>query len=308
MILGTPRYMAPEQIRDASSAGPPGDIYSVGVIMYESLTGQSPYPAQDYGQLLGCVIEGRTIPLEDVRRDLPRGLGDVVRRAMDPDPRLRFGSADELAEAYGVAIGIPSRRKEIAARQPATRQRVRTRIPSQQAMLSSSKGGTLALDLSAALESLSDLPAGIDPRADPSRSMPGPSGTKPFPAPLDEISAAQHSQPLAQQPKGDTVMLPSTMEAPAYNPNYPASGMQSLGGVSQQQPMSMSMQSSSPYYPVVQQPYPSGPAAYAPPPKKKSRGLLLFLVAMVIVVVLSALGGFALKAYLKGDLDFTNVH
>ena len=156
MILGTPRYMAPEQIRDASSAGPSGDIYSIGVILHEALTGQSPYPAQDYGQLLGCVLEARIVPLRDLRPELPPAIGALIRRAMSADPAQRFQTCDELADAFASAIGVPSRRVQIAAMKRRAEPR-RERLASLATSLVGSKSSTLAFDGSAARQMLEQM-------------------------------------------------------------------------------------------------------------------------------------------------------
>ncbi len=198
MILGTPRYMAPEQLRNAASVGPSVDLYSVGILIYEALTGSSPYPAQDYGQLLGCVMEGRTTPLTQIRPDLAV-IEEVVSRAIDPDPQRRFGSSQELADAYAIAVGAPSRRAAIPAR-PRSEAR---RTPSAGAIsLVDGRGSTLAFDASV-LGSLPDL----------SEVAPG---ATPEPAPS---FGAQPAQPSAKG--GDTLFLSGDVPppgAPGYTP------------------------------------------------------------------------------------------
>jgi serine/threonine-protein kinase len=109
-VIGTPRYMAPEQIRSSLDADARSDTFSVGVILYEMLTGVSPYPAEDLGQLLGCVFEQRTVPLDTRRPDLPPAVGAVIVRAMARDPNERFQTAGAIAEAYANAIGVNSGR------------------------------------------------------------------------------------------------------------------------------------------------------------------------------------------------------
>lgn len=114
-ILGTPRYMAPEQIKSARDADLRVDVFSVGVLLYEMLAGRSPYPAEDLGQLLGCVLEGRTVPLVQVRPDLPPTVSAVIERAMARDPAQRFQTAGAIAEAYASAIGVRSGRSMLAS-------------------------------------------------------------------------------------------------------------------------------------------------------------------------------------------------
>ncbi len=114
VMLGTPRYMAPEQIRSAKDVDPRVDVYALGVVAHEALTKASPFPAGDAGQLLGCIMEGRIHRLEELRPDLPAGVGDVVRRAMARDRRERFATIGAFAESFARTIGVAVAR----ARQP----------------------------------------------------------------------------------------------------------------------------------------------------------------------------------------------
>ncbi len=115
VMLGTPRYMAPEQIRSAKDVDPRVDVYALGVIAHEALTNASPFPAQDAGQLLGCVMEGRILRLEEQRPDLPPGVGDVVRRAMAKDRRERFATIGAFVEAFARTLGVTVARARQAA-------------------------------------------------------------------------------------------------------------------------------------------------------------------------------------------------
>ncbi|MFW6023698.1 MAG: serine/threonine-protein kinase [Myxococcota bacterium] len=110
-IIGTPRYMAPEQIRSARSADAKVDVYSLGVIVYEALAGASPFTASDHGQLLGAILTGRTRPLSELRPDLPPAVEGVIGRALQPEPADRYETAGELAEAFAAAAGRASGRK-----------------------------------------------------------------------------------------------------------------------------------------------------------------------------------------------------
>ncbi|MCA9606357.1 MAG: serine/threonine protein kinase [Myxococcales bacterium] len=114
MMLGTPRYMPPEQIRSAKDADARTDQYAIGVITHEALTGSSPFPAGDPGQLLGCVMEGRILILEEQRPGLSKALGDVVRKAMSRDPKERFSTVGAFVEAYAGAIGRKTGRSMLA--------------------------------------------------------------------------------------------------------------------------------------------------------------------------------------------------
>ncbi|MCB9613617.1 MAG: protein kinase [Sandaracinus sp.] len=104
-VLGTPRYMAPEQISSAANASARSDVYALGVIVFEALTGDSPFAASDQGQLLGAILQGRTDSLEKHRPDLPPELDDVIKCAMATRPEDRYGTPRELFEAFVAASG-----------------------------------------------------------------------------------------------------------------------------------------------------------------------------------------------------------
>ncbi len=107
-VVGTPRYMAPEQLRSASDAGPRADVYALGVLLYEALTGTSPFEAADRGELLGAILQGRRVPLRQRRPELPAAIEQVLERAMHRDPEARFEGPKALAEAFAEALGRAS--------------------------------------------------------------------------------------------------------------------------------------------------------------------------------------------------------
>lgn len=100
--VGTLGYSAPELLRDAATATPLVDIYGLGVVLYESLTGRLPLMMvgdEDEDQLRARILAGaRPVPLKP-GVDADRWLTEVIRRAIDPDPAARFQSAGQFAEA-----------------------------------------------------------------------------------------------------------------------------------------------------------------------------------------------------------------
>ena len=118
-VLGTPRYMAPEQIASAKNAGPAADIYSLGVIVYECLAGVSPFAASDQGKLLGAILHNRIEPLERVCPELPMEMGGVLSRAMAKTPEARFATPRELADAFADAAGVRVSRPRFSFAPPA---------------------------------------------------------------------------------------------------------------------------------------------------------------------------------------------
>ena len=95
IVLGTPTYMAPEQVR-ARAIDTRTDIYSLGVIMYEVFTGRPPYVADDPMAILFQHVEGNPTPPRQLKPDIPKGVEDIILKAMWVDPAERFQTIDDL--------------------------------------------------------------------------------------------------------------------------------------------------------------------------------------------------------------------
>ncbi|MCA9574293.1 MAG: serine/threonine-protein kinase [Polyangiales bacterium] len=106
--MGTPYYMAPEQLRDASAVDARADVYAVGVIMYQALTGRVPYMADSLAGLALQITTGDAPPLGMLRGNLPEGLEEVIATAMERDMDERYASMDELAEALRPYQTVPA--------------------------------------------------------------------------------------------------------------------------------------------------------------------------------------------------------
>jgi serine/threonine-protein kinase len=107
-VIGTPRYMSPEQIASAHASDGQADVYALGVIIYESLAGQSPFVASDHGQLLGAILTGRVEPLHAVLPDIPPEIEQVVLRAIARSTDERYRTPSEFARAFARAVALSS--------------------------------------------------------------------------------------------------------------------------------------------------------------------------------------------------------
>ncbi len=105
-VLGTPRYMAPEMLAEDGPIDERSDVFAIGAIAFEMFTGRSIYPADDFGQLFGCILEGRTLSLRSVRPDATRELDQVLADAVARDVEKRIRTVEELAERLARAIGV----------------------------------------------------------------------------------------------------------------------------------------------------------------------------------------------------------
>ena len=94
--MGTPFYASPEQIQGDRGRDARVDIYAVGVLLFEMLTGHRPFERANFPDLCRAIVEEPPPPLHVFRRDIPAGLDAVVRRALAKSPEVRFQSAREM--------------------------------------------------------------------------------------------------------------------------------------------------------------------------------------------------------------------
>ncbi|MCL4869018.1 MAG: protein kinase [Anaerolineae bacterium] len=101
-MLGTPVYMSPEQIHGDSQLDGRSDIYALGIIYFQMLTGRVPYTGDTATKILMKHIMEPVPNLHEIRPDLPVECQDVISRAMAKKPEQRFTTADEMATAITV--------------------------------------------------------------------------------------------------------------------------------------------------------------------------------------------------------------
>jgi eukaryotic-like serine/threonine-protein kinase len=97
-VAGSPSYMSPEQVK-AEELTPRSDLYSLGAVMYELLTGRRPFKASNLAKLLHQIVFATPQPIHALRPEVPEELEEVVWRAMRKKPDDRFASGLEFAAA-----------------------------------------------------------------------------------------------------------------------------------------------------------------------------------------------------------------
>ncbi|MGE0786200.1 MAG: protein kinase [Sandaracinaceae bacterium] len=104
-VFGTPRYMSPEQAQ-GKDLDHRSDLYSVGVLIYQMLTGHAPFLDDDAVVVMAKHIREEPVPVRRAAPDrpIPRSLERVVARALEKQPEDRFGSADEFESALAAAL------------------------------------------------------------------------------------------------------------------------------------------------------------------------------------------------------------
>lgn len=99
LTVGTPQYIAPEQTSGAANLDQRVDVYGVGVLLYEMLTGRRAFAAATYPEMLKKVASGAVEPLKSLLPDLAPALVKAVHRAMSVDREFRFSSARDFSDA-----------------------------------------------------------------------------------------------------------------------------------------------------------------------------------------------------------------
>jgi serine/threonine protein kinase len=113
-LLGSPSYMAPEHFLGRALDGR-SDIFALGIVLYELVTGRPPFTAESLGTLSYKVVHEDVVPPIELRPDLDPRLNEVIVKALARDPARRFQSAEELSDALeGIPIGQPAAGKGAA--------------------------------------------------------------------------------------------------------------------------------------------------------------------------------------------------
>lgn len=98
-VLGTPRYMAPEQIQGQTHlVGPRSDVWALGAVLYQLLTGQPPFSAEDPLRLALRIAEEDPLPPRQVNPRVPREVQTIILKCLEKEPQRRYGSARALGE------------------------------------------------------------------------------------------------------------------------------------------------------------------------------------------------------------------
>jgi serine/threonine protein kinase len=119
LIIGTPEYMSPEQARGVKDIDPRTDLYSMGVIMYEALTGQLPFHSENVGDLIIQVVTGTAPTVHELVPEVPLELSQAIEKAMARKREDRFPTAiDFQAALLDLADSGPQRISRMVSDMP----------------------------------------------------------------------------------------------------------------------------------------------------------------------------------------------
>jgi serine/threonine-protein kinase len=107
-LVGSPLYMSPEQIREARTVDGRADIWAIGVILYELLTGATPFVSEAFGELCALILTAPPGPVRALRPEVSPALEGIIHRCLQKDPAQRFANVADLVTALRAAERIPA--------------------------------------------------------------------------------------------------------------------------------------------------------------------------------------------------------
>jgi serine/threonine protein kinase len=234
IVLGTPYYMSPEQARGNSEISPAADLYALGVILYEMLTGRVPIEADNYNQLMYRVMIGEFERPRGRRPDLPENLEAIIVHAMATEPEARPASATDLEQAL-LPFCRPVFREHVSGRMSVPRTPLLTPPPSTARRISNEiERAVVARDHTVLVDSQAPAPNGsqgaITPHERPSTVGPLRRSRWPWIAGAAVLCAGiagavviagRRDTPASVAPTSRAT-LPATHEAPGAGSTTPA--------------------------------------------------------------------------------------
>jgi len=145
-VMGTPAYMSPEQARGSTELDHRSDLYSMGVILYEMLTGRLPFEGENFTEIIISILTQEPIPPREACAEFPNEAEPVLLRALVKDPAGRYADALEFAGALQGLSGYENRQAQLTSL-AASAKKTTFAAGSLGPAIDSSPGGSVAADV-----------------------------------------------------------------------------------------------------------------------------------------------------------------
>ena len=218
-IMGSPTYMSPEQMRASRDVDPRADIWALGVILYELLTGQPPFGGGTMPELCASILKEAPAPIRPARPDVPEALDAAILRCLEKNPAARFANVAELTSAL---VDYAPKRSRISAERCGRILRgagVKTAsLPPLMSQAPAAKGAPAVATATAGAWTQTG------PKAEPSKAKPASSGGKWVIAgsiALAGVGGVVAWQMLSAAPVASTTVLTNSSAATAPAPAAP---------------------------------------------------------------------------------------
>ncbi len=269
--VGSLYYMSPEQIQGVAAPDARSDLYSVGVSLYELVTGKRPFDGDSQFAIMSAHLQGTPVPPVTVDPRLPQMLNDVILMSVAKDPGARFQTAAALRNALS---NVASALKPAAAVVPPSQAPTAT-VPARPAQSGSHRGQWMALGAVAAVlaivAAIAIAPWKGKVASPPQVSEPAPQASTPAPAPAaaqETPPVAAQTQPEPQQPAQQVSSAPAPTGKPA--PRAANSGKAASAPTQAAAPQSAPQQPAQ--QPARQEAIPQQPAAQPAAPQEPAAG------------------------------------
>jgi len=105
LVMGTPAYMSPEQCEGRGNVDHRADVYALGIVLYEMITGRVPFYGEGYGEVLVQHLTAQPAPPSTIRGMIPPHVEQVILKALEKRPEMRFPTMDEMTKALLDPVG-----------------------------------------------------------------------------------------------------------------------------------------------------------------------------------------------------------
>ncbi|MFO0563597.1 MAG: protein kinase [Polyangiales bacterium] len=209
VVVGTPAYLAPERVRMESDGDVRGDVWAIGVVLYECTTGFLPFPARTVREMFIQISNGMATPIEDVFPEVDPSFATIVMRCLRKDPEQRYPSAAEIED--DIRRYLEGLTPDVTQRHAVVRLPPDPIVPPERESSSESDGEAPRAELPSLIETHADIRAAAALKSAKPARQPTPPGSA-ITQSASEQGAKSKSAPSLSVPSTRTAKPTPTIE------------------------------------------------------------------------------------------------